>query len=108
MSAHKSAEVITVDGDYEFVVKPGRNYLLEPFYNAGTATITVFSGIVGINYDTWQATQEPTTTTAISIAKTGTVRSFRINATGNRIRLTVASASTLVLVPMLTEVPHGS
>jgi len=108
MSVHKSGMPITVDGSYEFVLKPGRNYLYEGFYAAGTGTQTLFNGIEGINYDVYQATQEPTTSTAISITATGTVRSFRIMATGNRLRVTIASASTLNLIPMLTEVPHGS
>jgi hypothetical protein len=110
MSVHKSGDVITANGSYEFTVFPGRSYLLEPFYNAGTGTITVFSGIEGLNYDAYQATQAPIpgTPTDISIAKTTTIRAYKIYATGNRIRLTVASASSLVLIPMLSLIPHGS
>lgn len=107
MSVHKSSQPITADGSYEFTVIPGRSYLLEPYYASGTGTVTVFSGIEGLGYDHFVATQVPDSATAISIAATTTVRSYRIWATGNRIRLTIASASSLNLIPMLTEVPHG-
>ena len=108
MSVHKSGDPITANASYEFTVIPGRNYLYEGFYAAGTGTQTLFNGIEGLNYDNFVAAQEPNSSTAISITKTGTVRSFRLMATGNRIRLTVGSASGLILIPMLTEVPHGS
>ncbi len=108
MSVHKSGEVITANGDYEFTVIPGRKYLLEPYWFAGTATVAVASGIVGLNYDKYQGTQEPNSTTDITITASGKIRSYEIKITGNRIRLGISSASSLVMVPMLTLSHPGS
>lgn len=104
-----SGQAVKANGSYDATVDPGKMYACEVFYPSGvTATVTAFQKAPdGVTYQAVTWGSDPTTGTAVSIAATGTDRSFQVRAVSDTLRLTVASLSGGWIYPVVVEVPHG-
>ena len=97
---------ITADGSYDWDTIPGREYVFSLYYAAGTGTVTVLreNGDSG-NFTNYKLPTDPTANMAL--AATGTELGYVVKATGNSIRFTVSSASSLQLQIKVYSIGHG-
>jgi hypothetical protein len=97
---------ITADGDYDWDTIPGRMYTFSLYYTGGTGTVTVLreNGDDG-TYTNYKLPTDPTANMAL--AASGTELGYDVRATGNSIRFTVSSASSLQLKIKVYEIHHG-
>lgn len=97
---------ITANGNYDYKTVPGRLYFFEVFYAGGTGTFTVSQEAP--DKTTFQNATLPSNPAAdMVITATGVSRGFDLRATGDKIRFTVSSASTLEAYISIGEIAHG-
>lgn len=106
MAKLSPGNTITADGSYDWDTIPGRIYSFSLYYAAGTGTVTVSreNGSTG-NYSNYKLPTDPTANMAL--AASGTELGYDVRATGESIRFTVSSASSLELEVKVYSVHNG-
>lgn len=104
MADLNTESLVTANGDYDITTTPGHLYGFTLNYVSGTGTVTVKreAGTEGV-YSNYKLPTDPTTDMAL--AASGTELGYTVRASGDSIRFTVSSASSLQLWIKFFEIP---
>jgi len=104
MADLNTESLVTADGDYDIETTAGHLYAFTLNYVSGTGTVTVKREVGNeAVYSNYKLPTDPTSNMAL--AASGTELGYTLRATGNSIRFTVTSASSLQLWIKYFEIP---